>query len=117
VALLFGAVVPMDLRLIGLWRPEMPLREVLRLLRPMAAAGAVLAVASGLLLFSVQATDYVALRLFFVKLTLVALGLSHALLWGSALGSAPRAAQRTAGAVSLAAWTGALACGRLLGYL
>jgi hypothetical protein len=117
VALLVGAVVPMDLRLIGIWRPDVRLDTVLRLLRPMAAAGAALAVPTGILLFTVQATDYVALRLFFVKLALVALGLGHALAWGAALGRAPRGAQRLAGAISLAVWCGALVCGRMLGYL
>ena len=92
MALLVGAVVPMDLRLIGVWRGDVRLETVLRLLRPMAAAGAALAVPTGMLLFTVQATDYVALRLFFVKLALVALGLAHALAWGSALARAPAAA-------------------------
>jgi hypothetical protein len=117
VALLVGAVVPMDLRLIGLWRADVRLDTVLRLLRPVAAAGAALAVPTGLLLFTVQATDYVALRLFFVKLALVALGLGHALAWGDALGRAPRARQRLAGTFSLAVWCAALVCGRMLGYL
>jgi hypothetical protein len=117
VALLVGAVVPMDLRLLGLWRPEVRLETALGLLRPTAAAGAALAVATGILLFTVQATDYVALRLFFVKLALVALGLGHALAWGSRLRRAARGRQRAAGAISLLIWCSALVCGRMLGYL
>jgi hypothetical protein len=117
VALLVGAVVPMDLRLIGLWRGEMPLRGVLRLLRPVAATGAALAVLTGALLFSVQAKDYVAMRLFAVKLALVTVGLGHALAWGTALDGAPRGRQRLAGALSLAVWVAVLVCGRMIGYL
>ena len=64
-----------------------------------------------------QATDYVALQLFAVKLALVALGLAHALLWGGALAGAAAARQRLAGAISLAVWTTVLVCGRMLGYL
>jgi hypothetical protein len=117
IALLVGAVVPMDLRLIGVWRGDMPLRPVLRLLRPMAAFGAVLALATGVLLFSVQAQDYVAMRLFAVKLALVAVGLVHALAWGRGLGSAARGRQRLAGAVSLTVWLAVLVCGRMLGFV
>jgi hypothetical protein len=117
VALLVGAVVPMDLRLIGVWRGEVPLRTVLALLRPVAALGATLAVLTGLLLFSVQATDYAAMQLFGVKLALVAVGLGHALAWGSGIDGATRARQRRAGAFSLAIWVTVLVCGRMLGYL
>jgi hypothetical protein len=117
VALLVGAVVPMDLRLIGVWRGDVPLRTVLRIVRPVAAFGAAVAVLTGLLLFSVQAKDYVAMQLFGVKLALVAAGLGHALAWGGGLGEAARPRQRRAGAFSLAVWVTVLVCGRMLGYL
>ena len=117
IALLVGAVVPMDLRLIGLWRADIRLDTVLRLLRPMAAFGAVLAILTGALLFAVQASDYARLPLFALKLALIAIGLAHALFWGGALAGAPRARQRRAGAQSLLIWLGVLVCGRMLGYL
>jgi len=117
VALLVGAVVPMDLRLIGLWRADVRLETVLRLLRPVAAFGAGLAIVAGALLFAVQARDYVRMPLFGVKMVLVALGLAHALAWGDALASASRARQRRAGALSLVVWTSVLVAGRMLGYL
>lgn len=116
VALLVGAIVPMDLRLLGLWRGDVAMATVVRLLRPVAAFGAALALATGGLLFIVQARDYVALPLFYAKMALVALGLAHALL-NSRIASAPRARQRLAGALSLAVWAAALTCGRLLGYV
>ena len=117
VALLVGSVVPMNLRLIGLWRVDIRLETTLRLLRPVAAFGAGLAILTGALLFTVQARDYVALPLFALKLTLVALGLAHALAWGDRLAAAPRRRQRRAGAVSLAVWLSVLVAGRMLGYL
>lgn len=117
VALLVGAVVPMDLRLLGAWRPDIRLAAVLRLLRPMAAAGAGLAIATGLLLFVVQARDYLGQPLFFAKMALVAAGLAHALAWGAALDGGSRRGQRLAGAFSLTIWIAALFCGRMLGYL
>ena len=117
IALLVGAIVPMDLRLIGAWRPDIALPSVLRLLRPVAATGAGLALATGALLFIVQARDYVGQPLFAVKMALVAVGLAHALAWGGALDTASRRRQRLAGGVSLTIWLAVLACGRMLGYL
>ena len=116
VALLIGAIVPMDLRLTGVWRSDVRLAAAVRLLRPIAAFGAALAVVTGVLLFTVQARDYVALPLFFVKMALVAIGLAHALTHGG-IATAPAARQRMAGAVSLAIWPSVLVCGRMLGYL
>jgi hypothetical protein len=116
IALLLGAILPMDLRLLGLWRRDLRPTLVVGLLRPVAAIGAVLAVTTGLLLFTAQAKDYAALPLFWMKLTLVALGLAHALTHPG-VATAPLARQRAAGAVSLAIWPTVLVCGRLLGYL
>ena len=55
IALLFGAIVPLDLRLMGCWR-SVPIRTLARILVPVAACGLVLAIAAGLLLFSIRAT-------------------------------------------------------------
>jgi hypothetical protein len=117
VALLVGTVIPMDLRLAGLWRTDVALDATLRLLRPVAASGAGVALITGGLLFSVQATEYVAQPLFWVKMGAVAIGLGHALAWGGRLGGATAARQRHAGAFSLGVWLVVLACGRMLGYL
>jgi hypothetical protein len=117
VALLVGAVIPMDLRLIGLWRADVRVETVLRLLRPIAALGAAAAIVTGVLLFSVQARDYVTMRLFAIKLALVAIGLAHALAWGGAIDRASPARQRGAGALSLVIWVSVLVCGRMLGYV
>lgn len=116
IALLVGSVAPMDLRLAGLWRRDIPAPTVLRLLRPVAALGAGLAVVSGMLLFIVQARDYVAMPAFWLKLGLVGLGLAHAVL-SPAIGGAARSRQRLAGLMSLAIWLSALTTGRMLGYL
>lgn len=116
LALLVGAATPMALRLMGLWR-DVPLRDVLRLLRPVAATGAALAVLSGALLFSVQATDYAGLQLFWVKLALVATGLAHALLAGRRIAAASPSRRRVAGMTSLSVWVAVLICGRMLGYV
>ena len=82
----------MDLRLIGLWRADIRLETILRLLRPVAAFGAGLAIVAGALLFAVQARDYVRMPLFAAKITLVVLGLAHALSWGDRSPPPPAAA-------------------------
>lgn len=117
VATLFGALVPMDLRLMRLFRANIPVATVTSLLRPVAALGAAAAVLTGSLLFIVQATDYITQPLLAAKLALVAAGLIHALAWGNALDTASPARQRAAGALSLAIWATVIVCGRVLGYL
>lgn len=117
IALLFGAIAPMDLRLAGLWRRAIPLPMVLALLRPVAATGALLALITGALLFSVQASDYAALPLFWIKMALIGFGLAHALALTRALSHASPRRQKLAGATSLATWSLVIACGRMLGYL
>ena len=115
IAILVGSVVPLDLRLLGLWR-DVPVALFLRILRPVAAAGALLAIATGLLLFSVQARDYAAMPLFFAKMALVATGLTHALAARNLVTAAPSRRRRTGG-LSLAIWLTTLTCGRFLGYV
>lgn len=116
IALLFGAIVPMDLRLAGLWGRRLPVPAVVALLRPVAATGAGLALLTGALLFAVQATDYAGQPLFWTKMSLVALGLAHALAHGG-IAVAPPARQRRTGLVSFAIWASVITCGRMLGYL
>jgi hypothetical protein len=117
LALLVGAIAPLDLRLIGFWRSE-PVARLASVLRPVAAFGGSLAILTGAMLFSVQATDYAALALFRVKLALVALALLNAALHaGPRLAALPPARHRAVGAASLALWIAALVAGRMLGYL
>ncbi|MDX1610052.1 MAG: hypothetical protein R3225_08025 [Halofilum sp. (in: g-proteobacteria)] len=118
IALLVGAIVPVNLRLLGLWR-SLALRPLYAMLARIAATGLALAIVTGLLLFSVRATEYVALELFLVKLVLVAVGALHAstLHWATRFPDVSRARQRLAGTVSLLLWPIVLVCGRLLAFL
>lgn len=119
IALLVGAVVPLDLRLLGLWR-SVPRQTMVRVLVPVAAAGLVLAVAMGLLLFSVRAREYAGVGFLQVKLVLVAVGAltAVALHWRHGFLLESASDRRLAGhaLVSLACWLGALACGRLIAF-
>ena len=119
IALLFGAVTPLNLRLLGLWR-SVPREPLARVLVPVAAAGLALAVAAGLLLFATRATEYAGTGFFQAKLALVATGTAGALLLhrthGLALHDAPAAVLRRHAVVSFACWTGAILCGRFIAF-
>jgi hypothetical protein len=125
LALLFGAIVPLDLRLIGLW-PTVAVGWLARMLLPVAITGLILAVATGALLFSVSAVKYAGVTLFQVKLVLIFCALANALLlrrslaWaahqgGELRGTTPRL--RLAGTLSIGCWLAAIFAGRMLGYL
>lgn len=118
IALLVGAIVPLALRLLGLWRAA-DLLPLYRILSRVAATGLVLAIASGALLFSVRATEYALMELFLAKLALIVIGGAHALAlhYGGGFPRVSRTRQRLAGAVSLLVWPAALVCGRLLAFV
>jgi len=122
LALLFGAIVPLDLRLIGAWR-DVPLIHFLRVLVPVAAAGLAVAALFGLLLFAANARDYAASGFFLAKMAMLALGIANAAAFhalrrrrtpGDAGGDIP--GQRVIGAASLAVWLAVIVLGRLIGY-
>ena len=119
IALLVGSIMVFDLRLLGLWR-AVPLAQLARPLVPVAASGLLLAVLTGLVLFSVRAPEYVVMPMFAAKLALIATGtlsaIGHHLLHGRMLERAGPPMLRLAGATSLLCWTGALLLGRSLAF-
>lgn len=123
LALLIGAILPLNLRLAGLWRSE-PADRLARVLLPMAMTGLGLAVATGLLLFSVRPFEYLGNPFFLAKLVLVALAIANALWlrlspdWAD-LREGGRVTRRLALAslASLALWIAALFCGRLIAFV
>lgn len=100
IALIIGAVIPMDLRLLRLVGGPDPAATV-AFLRPFAVAGLVLAASCGVLLFIAQASDYLGNPWFQAKMALLGLALANAALH-LRLDSAPPARQRLAAKVSLA---------------
>jgi hypothetical protein len=117
IALLVGAILPLDLRLLGLWRSQ-PLAPLARVLVPTAAAGLVLAAAAGALLFLARPADYASRPVFLAKLLLIALGATSALALhlGPGLEGAGVARRRLAGLLSVACWIPALVLGRLIAF-
>jgi len=117
VALLFGAIVPLDLRMMGTW-PGIALSALARVLVPVAAAGLGLAVAAGALLFIARATEYAASGFFLAKMAVLAAGLAN-LAAVHALGytrDRPARLRTPLAAVSLVIWFTVILLGRLIGY-
>jgi hypothetical protein len=121
VAMLVGSIVPLDLRLLGLWR-SLPLAPLWHVLTRTAAAGLVLAATCGLLLFITRATEYAASSLFLGKMVALVVGVGNALALRrfspDAIASSDVSARRVraAAGVSLVAWLTTLTLGRLVGY-
>lgn len=124
IALLFGSIVPLDLRLLGR-QADLPLGPFARALIPVAIAGLLLAVSTGLLMFATKPLDYVVEPLFAIKLGLLTLAIVNALAlhrraqWGLMRSSAPGpvpAGWKWAALASLMLWLGVILAGRLIGY-
>lgn len=122
LATLFGSILALDLRLLGLFE-AVPVAPLARVLPRVSAAGLALAIPTGLALFSVQPFDYLAHPVFPVKLALVALGAGNALVlqriagWRELRrGGAVPGRVRGAAALSLLSWSGAILAGRWLAF-
>jgi hypothetical protein len=122
LGLLLGAILPLDLRLAGLFR-RAPLAVLGPFLVRVAAAGLALAAATGLLLFSVRPAEYLANPAFLAKLGLLALALATVALQHAAGVRAAFAAGRAGPAtrlragLSAALWLGVLVAGRSIGFV
>ncbi|HYD56917.1 MAG TPA: DUF6644 family protein [Burkholderiales bacterium] len=122
LALLFGSIVVLDLRLLGLSR-NVPVSKLARHVLPWSATSFLLIVPSGLAMFVAHASEFIANPVFLVKMVLiVAAGINAAVFhtgrsegeWDVGAPTPFRA--KLAGGVSLLAWTSVIACGRLLAY-
>jgi hypothetical protein len=125
VATLFGSILVLDLRLLGLWA-RVPLGSVATPTVPLAAAGFTVAVASGACMLATNATEYADNPFLLVKFPAIALGLANVAVlnvlpaWKARNARAPtkreRAQLAAAGGASLVCWVTAVAAGRMIGY-
>lgn len=125
VATLFGSVLLLDLKLLGLFQ-RVPLSQLSLPTVRLAAIGFGIAALSGLCLLATNATEYTGNPFLPIKFGAIAAGLANVLLvhrmraWRDrVLESFTPLQQRQlalAGLISLLAWTTAVASGRMLGY-
>lgn len=123
IGLVVGAILPLDLRLVGLVRSA-PVAAIGPLLSRTAAVGIVLALVTGLCLFSVRPTEYAGNPAFLAKIALVTLGIANALLlhlargWRQAIETDMiRPALRVQAALSLVIWMSAVLAGRWIAFI
>ena len=123
LALLFGTIALVDLRLLGAGS-RVPLQALVRFAVPWSLAGFLLAAASGLAMFTAHAAEFITQPVFMLKMGLIlAAGVNAAMLHVGALrdvtsdSGGVSARMRFAGALSIALWLGVITCGRMLAYL
>lgn len=129
MALLFGSIVVVDLRLAGMGR-QLPVTVLLRHALPLSLIGFGAIAVSGVLLFMAHADELVVNRAFLAKVVLVGLGLANAAWFhlgpyrrlrqaGGAweTGRAPPAGARACALGSLTIWVLVICAGRLIAYM
>lgn len=124
LAMLVGGIMLIDLRLLG-FAPRLPLPPILGLL-PWVWAGFVTNVVTGTLMFVYGATSFGTNRMFWLKMTLMALAGLNALVFTLAVarsgghwiaaGQAPGRIKIVA-TLSLALWLGVMTAGRWMAYV
>ena len=119
ISLLTGAVVPLNLRLLGLWR-GVARESVARVLALVAASGLAFALLTGPLLFSVRAREYSGVEFLQLQPTFIAVGVLATLAicraHGFLLNDVPRNRVVGHAILSTVCWRGALVCGRLIAF-
>ncbi|MFM8547083.1 MAG: hypothetical protein ACKODB_05655, partial [Betaproteobacteria bacterium] len=96
---------------------SLPIAPLARVALPMVLTGALLCVVSGLLMFASQAGEFLANRLFTLKMILLALAATNAV-WFHLRGSLQKLdlVARLSALVSLAIWLAVLSLGRWIAY-
>jgi hypothetical protein len=125
ISTLFGAVLLLDLRLLGVWRAA-PVALLARITVPLAVIGFVLAAVSGVCMLSFNASEYYGNPFLLIKFPAILLGLVNVALvsrlpaWREkgVRELTPREGVQLAigGGTSLACWITALTAGRMIGY-
>src|SRR4051812_28217708 len=125
IIMLFGAILLLDLRLLGIWR-SIPLVSISRPATTLAMTGFFVAVASGIPMLAVKSSDYIGNPFLLIKFLAIALALVNVWLvhrspaWAAHRVrdlTRPEQTRLAAGAaLSLTFWLTAITAGRMIGY-
>lgn len=124
LATVYGSILVVDLRLLGLSRGVSAARLARHAL-PWTVGAFGLVLTTGLLMFTAHVADFIGNPIFMLKMGLIlAGGVNAGLLHAGALrsvatwdtGVMPPASVRLAAALSIVLWTSVIACGRFLAY-
>lgn len=120
IAVLFGSILILDLRLLGVGR-SIDHERLSRLVLPVSGAGLLCAIASGFLLFAGRAATYVAFELFQAKMALIVLGVAALAVahvrFGLRLERATQGQRIGAGLISIVIWLSVLVSGRMIAFV
>src|ERR1700722_6725648 len=125
VASLFGALLVLDLRLLGLWR-KVAIAAISEPTVPIATIGFFVAASSGVCLLATKATEYVDNPFIYIKFPAIGLGLLNVVVLSSlpawkehktrTLTLREESKLAMVGGVSLFCWLTAITAGRMIGY-
>ena len=125
VGSLFGAVLVLDLRLLGFWR-KVALSAISEPTVIVAATGFAIAATSGVCLLATKATEYVNNPFIYIKFPAIGLGLLNVVAlnclpaWKEhkmrELSSREQRKLAVIGGISLFSWLTAISAGRMIGY-
>ena len=125
VSSLFGSVLVLDLRLLGLWK-RIPIATITQPTVPIATAGFLIAAFSGVCLLATKATEYVGNPFLYIKFPAIGLGMANVLVlnllpaWKARktrdLTSRENFQLSVVGGISLVSWLTAIMAGRMIGY-
>lgn len=125
IGALFGAILILDLRLLGVGR-RVALDALATAAVPVAGAGLVVALTTGVALLATNGSEYIGNPFLLIKFPAIGVGLLNVWLLGRTSGwraigvreltAAENRMLARLGGVSLVAWTTAIAAGRLIAY-
>ena len=122
IILLVGSTLTIDCRILGLWA-RVKLQSVATVFQTLVVTGLILTALFGLLLFIARPVDYLGSEVFLIKLALIVVALTNALIlrnsntWKTALSENKWGFQVKAQAlISLLLWLTILFLGRLIAY-
>ena len=125
VSSLFGAVLILDLRLLGFWK-KVPIGAIGDVAVPIAKTGFCIAALAGICMISTNATDYAGNPFLLIKFPAIFLALVNAVILQRQTAWRERHSRELSvneqkkpawmGGISLACWLTAISAGRMIGY-
>lgn len=125
IATLFGSILMLDLRLLGLWR-RIALGSIASFALPLAGCGFAVAALSGICMLATNANEYTGNPFFYIKFPAIGLALLNAAAlhflpaWRMRDSREPTRRERRVlaalGGTSLVCWLTAISAGRMIGY-
>jgi hypothetical protein len=125
IAALFGSILVLDLRLLGLWR-RVPIAALASATVPVGKTGIAVALTTGVLLLATNGSEYIGNPFLLVKFPAIGIGLinvfvlSRTTAWkvrgARELSPAEQRQLRMMGGISLVSWVTAVTAGRMIAY-